>query len=104
MIEVFEAFDEYALINGMDEDEAEEGIIFLYLATRLKPLLSYGSITKPTLNNVCEIFADHYFDYGVSLDLMINALYNYVNDKGSLPLLYTLENNINNFLADNLEE
>lgn len=104
MIDAFDNFEEYALINGMDDDEAEEGIVYLYLATRLKPLLAINSVTKPVLNNICEIFADHYFDKEVSLDLMINALYNYINDKGSIPLLYLLESNIEKFLQDNLEE
>ena len=107
MIEALEILEEYKIIQGFDkedDDTVEEDIVYLYLAIRLKPLLNVAGINKNRLNKIAELFADNYFDKELSLDLMINALYNYINATKTAPSNRLLSDDIETLLEDYLEE
>lgn len=105
---MIKALDEYLsyvdVYYDNDEDEADEYIINLYLATRLKSLMSKAGISQAQLNNICSILADNYFDYEISLDIMINAIYNYINATKQCPSDEILSDGIEAFLKEYAEE
>ena len=86
-----------------DDDTAEETIIYLYLAIRLKPLLGVAKIDGPKINNIADILADHYFDREISLDLLINVVYNYINTHKKCPSERILSDDIEALLKEYAE-
>lgn len=100
MYRAFDIYDMYKDDYDSDEDIAEEEIVNLYCATRLRHLLEIAGITKNRLNNIIEILVDHYFDHDISLDYMINAIYNYVNATKQCPSDKLLTTEIDTFIND----
>lgn len=68
-----------------DVNEIEEYVIKAYLAIRMHPLIGIAEISENRINNIAEFFADLYFDYQYSLDILVNALYNYINTNKHCP-------------------
>lgn len=101
MIRAFNIYQEYKKENSLnDEDIAEESIVYIYCATRLRHLIGIAGITENRLNNIIDILIDHYFDYEISLDYMINAIYNYVNATKQCPSDKLLTTEIDTFIND----
>lgn len=79
MIKALDLLQDFAALTNQEIAETEEDIIYLYLAFRLNPLVGKYDCSENRINNICEIFAQHYLEQDISLDLMINSLYNYIN-------------------------
>ena len=107
MINALENLDYFKIINNIDETDdslVEEEIIYLYLAMRLKPLVGFAGINANRVNNIANFFADNYQEQGISLDLMVNALYNYINATKTCPSDRLLSDDIVTLLEDYLEK
>ena len=104
MLKALDEYKTYLETYCMDEDEAEEYIIHLYLAVRLRPLLNKAGINANRLNNICSMLVDQYLDYEISLDIMINAIYNYINATKTCPSDKLLSDDIEAFLKEYAEE
>lgn len=101
MVKALTLLDEYKRNELFDNnDELEENIIYLYMAIRLKPLLNHKSITTKVIDDIANYLADAYFDYEYSLDLMINAVYNFINQNKTYPSPNLLSDNIETFLQE----
>lgn len=88
--------DNLAIMLSLDEDtDLEEYIVTYYTAMRLKPLMELDNINENYINNIADHLIDNYFIYGYSLDLMINAIYNYANKNKRCPS--------NKLLTDDIE-
>lgn len=94
MIKALTNLEEYIDLLGIDETEAEGEIVYLYLAIQLKPLVGIAGINENRLNNIIEFLAENYFEEDLSLDLQINALYNYVNTIKTCPSNFLLTDGI----------
>ena len=79
MLKALDVLEDLAVVSAQDDDEIEETVIFLYLGIRLKPLLGKYNIDEDKINEIATQLADNYFDKSLSLDLMINSIYNYFN-------------------------
>lgn len=99
----YEMADLLARNIGNDEDSIDEFIILAYIGLRFKPLLNKYPKQKEKFDTLASIFADNYFDYAISLDYSINALYNYINKTHKLPNSDYLEiqDNMLKFIKDN---
>lgn len=98
MIKALDELDELQITTSQDDDEIEETVVYLYLAVRLKPLINQAGMNENRINNICDFFAAHYFESDISLDLMINSLYNYINEEKQCPSNLLLTENIEEFL------
>lgn len=106
MIKALELLEEYKIENNIDKEDdnfAEEDIVYLYLAIRLKPLIGTAGISENRINNIATFLAEHYFDKEISLDLMINAIYNYINATKNCPSDKLLTDDIEALLEDYTE-
>ena len=99
MIKALDELEELQIVTSQDDDEIEETIVYLYLAMRLKPLINQAGMNENRINNICDFFAEHYFESEISLDYMINSLYNYINEKNETPSNILLTDNIQEFLT-----
>lgn len=104
MVKASELLEDFSMLSGQDDDETEESIIMMYIAVRLKPLVIKKKITYTDLNNMATTIADHYFDKSLSLDLIINSIYNYINSHNTQPPDELLSDNIEILLENYLEE
>lgn len=88
-------------INFTKSEEClEEYIANLYLGIRLKPCLNKNYMTKTTFNQTCDILYNLWIQENCSLDIMINAVYNYINEYKKAPPLDLLLNDPRAFLED----
>lgn len=87
-----------ALMLSKDADDIDELVIYYYLGVRLKPLIGIKNITDKKVNQISNIFAKHYFTKNISIDILVNALYNYVNIQGTCPGPKFLDDDIEIFL------
>lgn len=100
MLKALDVLDDFIIDSDCIElDEVEETIIYLYLAMRLNPLNGKLDINENRINNIANILADNYFDKEISLDLMINAIYNYINTTSHSPSDQLLSDDIESFLT-----
>lgn len=104
MIKAMDEYDDLLEMMCLDPNEAEEYIIKYYLVIRLNPLLNTAGINRNKLNNIIDFFTDNYLDYNYSLDIMVNALYNYINKKKTCPSNKSLSDDIETFLKDYANE
>lgn len=100
MIKALDEYEDFLVLNCLDEEEAEERIMYVYAAVRLKPLIGKAGINENRVNNICNLIIDQYFDYEISLDLIINAIYNYVNATKHCPSDKLLSDDIESFLEE----
>lgn len=105
MINTFDELQDFQIINSYDEDETQEMVVHLYLAVRLKPLLDKKKLEEQDIDTISNALANNYLEHDLSLDLMINAVYNYINSTKMCPSVYQLDSsNIEKFLEDNYEK
>ena len=99
MIDALTLLDDFQIAESYDDDEVVETVTYLYLAIRLKPLLTKDYAKIYQINMISKTLADNYLEHNLSLDLMINAVYNYINETKKCPSLYQInEDNIEDFL------
>lgn len=103
MLKALDMLEDLAADSAQDDDEIEETVVFLYLGIRLKPLLGKYNINKDKINEIATQLADNYFDESLSLDLMINSIYNYINKHKQCPSDILLSDNIEILLSNYLE-
>ena len=103
MLKALDVLEDLAVVSAQDDDEIEETVIFLYLGIRLKPLLGKYNINEDKVNEIATQLADNYFDKSLSLDLMINSIYNYINNHKQCPSDELLSDNIEILLSNYLE-
>lgn len=104
MINALNELQDFQIINSLDDEETEEMVAYLYLAIRLKPLLKNKTFKEQDIDTICAALAKHYLNNNVSLDLMINAVYNYINTTKKCPSVIQLNDDIEVFLEDNTDE
>ena len=95
---IFDDFDEYVYIFDKDP---EINILRMYVALRLNILREQYHDNE--LTEVGQEFVEQYLNNDISLDLMLNALYNYINHNNRLPTLKMVQD-ITAFLEDYAEE
>ena len=104
MIKATEVMDDFKIAQGLgaedDDDIVAEEIVKLYLVMRLRPLVGIAGINENRLNNICDFFTDNYFDQDISIDLMCNSLYNYINATKNCPSDALLSSNIEDLLEE----
>ncbi len=103
MIKALSLLKEYkANIDGSEisDELIEEEIVYLYLGMRLEPLVKNEIIEENRVNELANIIADKYFDYAISLDTLINAVYNYINKNNLCPPDQFIDDNIETFLKE----
>lgn len=103
MLKALEVLEELETIYGL-EVEVEETVIYGYIAIRLKPLLGKYNVSKDRINELCKHIAQNYYDRNVSIDYLVNAVYNYINQKHKSPSDNLLTTNLTEFLEDFAEE
>ena len=104
MINALDELQDFQIMNSYDEDETQEMVVYLYLAVRLKPLLD-KKLEEQDVDTISNALANNYLEHNLSLDLMINAVYNYINSTKMCPSVHQLNSsNIEKFLEDNYEE
>lgn len=105
MINALDELQDFQIMNSYNEDETQEMVVHLYLAVRLKPLLDKKKLEEQDIDTISNALANNYLEHDLSLDLMINAVYNYVNNTKLCPPMYQLNSSyIEKFLEDNYEE
>jgi hypothetical protein len=92
--------NELAIVLNIDPDDVEPYIIIGYLALRLNPLLNVQGITKEQINELIDAFSTMYFTEDYTLDILINAVYNYINATGKCPPNELFDDNIETFLKE----
>lgn len=100
MVKASDELDNYIVMNSYDEDEAEEMALYLYCAVRLKPLIGHAGINVNRADNIASFLVNNYLQDDLSLDLMINAVYNYINSTRTCPSDTLLSDNIETLLED----
>lgn len=105
MVNALDELQDFQIMNSYEEDETQEMVVYLYLAVRLKPLLDKENLEEQDVDTISNVLANNYLEHNLSLDLMINAVYNYINSTKMCPSVYQLNSsNIEKFLEDNYEE
>lgn len=104
MIKATEELNNYKIMYSTDEEIVEESVIYCYLAIRLLPLKGTAGITENKINNIATFLANHYYNNELSLDLMINSIYNYINFNKSCPSDKLLTDDIESLLEDYSED
>lgn len=90
--------EDLAIALNIDSDDVEAHVIDYYLALRLQPLITSAGIPARKINKLIDDFAAMYFIDNYSLDILINAVYNYINTTNELPPDNLLNDNIETFL------
>lgn len=104
MVNALDELQDFQIMNSYEEDETQEMVVYLYLAVRLKPLLD-KNLEEQDVDTISNVLANNYLEHNLSLDLMINAVYNYINSTKMCPSVYQLNpSNIEKFLEDNYEK
>lgn len=91
-------------LNTDDETEITEYIITLYAGIRLKPLIGILGITETQINHLTNLVTDLYFDYDLTIDIVVNAIYNYINKNKKCPPEQLLIDGIEIFLKEYANE
>lgn len=99
-MKAMETLEDLAIVLNVDNEVAEEYVIKCYLALRLKPLIGVAGINVNRANNIADFFAHHYEYDEYSLDLLINALYNYINATKHCPSDKLLTDDIETLLDE----
>ena len=100
MENTLDALNELAIILNVDPDDVEPYIITGYLALRLNPLLNVQGITKKQIDKLIDTFSTMYFIEDYTLDILINAVYNYINATGKCPPNELFDDNIETLLKE----
>lgn len=108
MSDVFEDFakettKELDKVEGLNL-AIEEMIVKAYAGWRLKPLIGHLDISEKRYNNIVELIIEKYLEEDYSLDLIINAVYNYINSNKHSPSDRLLTDDIEALLQDYAEE
>lgn len=86
-----------------DEELLKKFIIKAYVGIRLQPILQDRKIDKKNYNYICDLFTEHFLSDNISLDILINCVYNYININNKCPSQKTFSD-IQAFLEDYNEE
>lgn len=97
---IFNDLDSFIVYFDPDS-EPLECVARLYVATRLDKIRTNKN--EKELNQIGKHFILEYINNNISLDLMLNALYNYINFNNKLPSIKTVKD-IVAFLDDYAEE
>lgn len=100
MLNALEELENLGIMLNVDDYIAEEYVIYYYIAIRLKQLLKKYGTTEEDINGYCECLADNYYDYEISIDIMVNAIYNYYNIEGKKLDKELLRTGIDTFLEE----
>jgi hypothetical protein len=107
MLTALDNLDEFKLLQGLtpedDDTYIEEEIILLYIAIRLKPILTKFKLTRDKFDELCEQVIQNYNNENISIDYIINAVYNYINWNNKMPSGKLLTEDIQAFLEDYAE-
>lgn len=104
--------DTFYFINATDEDEDEEDndelllkmfAAKVYVGVRLKPLLDKDKLNAEQFDSICDLFTECFLEQNISLDILINCLYNFINRYHKCPSDKRLSD-IQAFLEDYSEE
>ena len=76
--------DTFYFINATDDEENDELLLKMfaakvYVGVRLKPLLDKNKVDAEQFDNICDLFTECFIEQNISLDILINCLYNYIN-------------------------
>ena len=98
-------FEEFAITcNSKADIVLEEFIIKLYTAYRLFPIANKYDISENRYDNICELIITQYLENDISLDFLINAVYNYININKHSPSDKLLSEDVSALLEDYAEE
>lgn len=84
-MKALESLDDLTIMTCMEEDLVEEYVIKCYLAIRMKPLVGIAGANVNRVNNMAEFLFQNYKQNEYSIDLMVNAVYNYINEHKHCP-------------------
>lgn len=98
MINATEVTNDLAIILSLDEETAQEYIIKGYIGTRLLPLKGTAGINETRIDNLSNIIYDAYITENYGIDIIINAIYNYINLTNYCPPNTLLSDDIETFL------
>lgn len=104
MLKALEELKNFEIMCDGYEGVAEESIIYCYVGLRLKPLVGIAGLSANRINNIAEHIIKNYTEKEISLDYMINAIYNFVNYNKYGPSDRYLTDDIEAFLEDYAEE
>lgn len=93
---MLEELEELGIVLCQDKDETEELVLHCYIALRLKPLKD--TKFKDKIEDLANCILENYYTFEISIDYMINAIYNYINTENKCPSSKMLTDNINDFL------
>ena len=102
--EALEAFQITYNIDKTDIESTTEEITVLYVAMRLEPIIGVYDINENRYNNICNNVVNANMQHNISLDLIINSVYNYINEEKHGPSDKLLTTDIEKFLEDYSEE
>ena len=98
MISTIDLMAEHQLESGLVGDFLEEEIAYLYTGIRLKPIYTTLNMKKNAFDDLCNTIVQHFVNNDYSLDCIINAVYNYINENETYPANRLLNDNIEMFL------
>lgn len=102
-MKALEIINDLAIVMNLNEDDTQEYIIKGYLALRLLPLKGIVGISENRINNIADFLYELHINHEYSLDIMINAIYNYINATKCCPSDKLLTDDIETLLEDYAE-
>lgn len=95
-----EKLEDLSIILNQDDEQTNKDIIDYYIALRLKPLINKSGIKSKRINKIAKLIADNYHNNAISIDLIINSVYNYYNATKNCPTDKLLSDDIETLLED----
>lgn len=91
------------MLSGTDELTEIYAIIY-YVAVRISPLIESEDriihLSKTTANEIGAAIIENYFKKDISIDVMIDAIFTFVDNAKTCPKISMLRNNMKDFITD----
>ena len=99
-MKALDILDDLNIMLSLDDDKTQEYIIKCYIGTRLLPLEGVAGISKNRINNIADFIYSLYTDKEYSIDIIVNAIFNYINATKCCPSDKLLTDDIEILLDD----
>lgn len=99
-MKALDILNDLSLMLSYDEEKTQECIVKGYIAIRLSPLEGVVGISENRINNMADFLYTLYSKHEYSIDIVINAIYNYINFTKCCPSDKLLTDDIEILLDD----
>ena len=94
-MDLLDDLEDLAIMLNLDnDDDLANEIVKYYVIYRTKDLLNNKKVTEDEYKEIVEGVMTNFFLYDISIDLMINSVYNYIEKNKKCPTTALLNDDI----------